>query len=303
MKKVLLLFVFAVISSNLSAQFYLGGNVGYSFGATPRVNGKEIKVDNEALSSSNIYGSYGEGFSGAFKFGYYFNKHIGLELNVGYLDGAEQIKADVLIGIEDFAINNYIAIKTDAIAYSRLFRSTLSMVYKTDLGFYGRFGFYIPIGGKTTVNTTDERIFLYPVSPEQSIPIQVSTSYKQEIHGEPTIGYAGAIGYYYGFSNGWQLFAELEYLALAIKSKDAEYISYYQEIKPYEIGNLPGFPVITTLEDLGEGKHTKFVDTIRSTDNFPENPNFKKDEEVIEFKQSAPYDSFGINIGVVYKFN
>ncbi len=301
MKKIISILVFIIITSNLSAQFYTGGGLGFSFGATPRVNGKEVKTNEGVISTTNIYGSYGEGFSGAIKFGYFFNEHLGIELNLGYLNGAEQTKSDVLIGIDGYLINNNSSVKTDAIAYSQLFRSSLSVVYKTAIGFYGRFGFYIPLGGKTIVEANDFRIFETEIN-GQKIPLQAETKFEQEIKGEPSLGFTGAAGYTYDLGDNFNIFAEVEYLGLSIKSKEADFTKYQQTISFHQIN---GGAIIkeTTLVDLGEGKHTKYVDTVKSTDNYPGNPNFNETKEIIDFKQSAPYDSFGINIGIMYKFN
>ncbi len=303
MKKILFIGLLILLTSNLSAQFYLGGSVGYSMGATPRVNGKEIKSIDGVIETTNIYGSYGEGFSGGLKFGYFFNKHFGLELNVGYFEGFEQKKADVLIGIDGLPVNENIAITTDAFAFPQLIRSTLSLVYETRIGVYGRFGFYFPLGGKTTIEVDDNRIISSDIPAIGKIPLQIETSYIQELKADFSLGFSGAIGYFYSFEKGWRLFTEIEYLGLAINNKDAQYTSYTQTITPFGIGNIPGFPIETTLEDLGEGKNTIYVDIINSTDNYPGNPNFDQTKEVVEFKQSAPFDSIGINIGAVYLFD
>ncbi len=274
MKKVTIISIFILLSTTVYSQFYIGGNLGYSFGATPRVNGKEVKSNNGVLETTNIYGSYGEGFSGGVKLGYFFSQRFGVELNIGFLDGSEQKKSDVLIGIDGLPVNNNTAVSTDAIAYSQLIRSTLSLVYKTNIGFYGRFGFYIPLGGKTTVEVEDNRIFGSQIPGIGEIPFQVETSYEMELKGEFSLGFSGAIGYYYAFEKGWSLFTEMEYLGLAIKSGTAEYTKYNQSISPHQVGTIPGFPIVTTLEDLGDGKNIKYVDTVKSTDNYPGNPGF-----------------------------
>ncbi|MEN8186400.1 MAG: hypothetical protein ABFR05_04660 [Bacteroidota bacterium] len=304
MKKYLYSLFVAFLFFNFSfSQFYVGGNIGYGIGSTPRVNGQEVKVNGDAISTSNIYGSYGEGFNGALKFGYFFDEHLGVELNIGYLNGADQTKADVVIGIDGYPINNNIAATTEATAYTRLFRSTLSLIYRTEIGFYGKFGFYIPLGGNTYVEANDFRIFMSKLpGVEGEVPLEATTSYKQEIHGSPTIGFEGAVGYTYALSGNWNLFAEFEYLGLSIKTKDADYTRYDQTIAFHQI-NGGAVVAVTTIDDLGKGKHTKYVDTVKSTDNYPGNPGFNKTQEVIDFKQSGPYDSFGINFGITYTFN
>jgi opacity protein-like surface antigen len=303
MKRNLLLLA-ALFTMSLSySQFYAGLSGGYSFGATQRVNGTEVSLNGSTMSTSNIYGSYGEGFNGTLKLGYFFNEHLGAELNLGYLNGSDQTKADVKLPVY--------GMETDAIAYSRVFRSTLSLVYKINNGLYGRFGAYIPLGGKTVVEANDRRVVevAVAVNPETGQPIMapanVTTSYEMEIHGTPTIGFAGAIGYEYSLSDNLKLFGELEYLGLAIKTKDSEYTKYDQKVVIHLPPELGGTIINkeTTLEDLGDGRYIDYVDTIKVPgDNWVDGDDYDNTKKGVDFKQSAPYDSFGFNVGIKYVF-
>ncbi len=300
MKRSLLLLAALFTMSLTYSQFYAGLSGGYSFGATQRVNGTEVKLNGSTMSTTNIYGSYGEGFNGTLKLGYFFNEHLGAELNLGYLYGSDQTKADVSIPAYGMT--------TDATAHSRVFRSTLSLVYKINNGLYGRFGAYIPLGGKTEVEASDQRIVneIIGVDPGTGEPIRanltVNTDYDMEIHGTPTIGFAAALGYEYSLSDNLKLFGEMEYLGLAIKSKDAKYTSYHQTVKlPAEMGGT----IIkdTKLEDLGDGKNIEYKDTINVPgDNWVDGDDYDQTKKGVDFKQSAPYDSFGFNIGIKYVF-
>jgi opacity protein-like surface antigen len=304
MKRNLLLLAALFTMSLTYSQFYAGLSGGYSFGATQRVNGTEVKLNGSSMSTSVIYGSYGEGMSGNLKLGYFFNDHLGAELNLGYLHGADQTKADV-------SMPAY-GMETDAVAHSRVFRSTLSLVYKINNGLYGRFGAYFPLGGKTVVNTTDRRaVDGIPIRhPETGEVIgygvaNVATEYEMEIHGTPTIGFAGAIGYEYSLSDNLKLFGELEYLGLAVKSKDAEYVDYYQKVDLHLPPELGGSVITkeTNLEDLGDGRFIDYVDTIKVPgDNWVGGDDYDNTKRGVDFKQSAPYDSFGFNIGIKYIF-
>lgn len=296
------LLVAALFSISLTySQFYGGLSGGYSFGATQRVNGTEVKLNGSALETTNIYGSYGAGFNGTLKFGYFFDEHIGTELSFGYLHGAEQTKADV-------SVPAY-GMETDAVAYSRMYRTTLSLVYKIKNGMYGRFGILVPLGGKTVVEADDRRVIEVNVSPDPDYPIMapanVATSYELEIHGTPTIGFAGALGYNYALGNNLNLFAELEYLGLAIKSNDSEYVKYNQKVDIYLPPELGGTIITTetTLDDLGDGRYIDYEDTIKVPgDNWVDGDDYDNTKRGVDFKQSAPYDSFGFNIGITYTF-
>lgn len=302
MKRNLLLLA-ALFSISLTySQFYAGFSTGYGIGATPRVNGTEVKLNGSVLETSNIYGSYGAGFNGTLKFGYFFNEHLGAELNLGYLHGADQTKADVYLP-------NY-GMETDAVAYSRMYRTTLSLVYKINNGLYGRFGALIPLGGKTVVEANDRRIVEVPVGvhPETGVimaPANVATSYEMEIHGTPTLGFAAALGYEYTLGDNLSLFGEMEYLGLAIRTKDSEYVKYNQKVDIHLPPELGGTIITkeTTLEDLGDGRYIDYVDSIKVPgDNWVDGDDYDNTKKGVAFKQSAPYDSFGFNIGIKYIF-
>ena len=300
-----LLLVVALFSISLTySQFYAGLSGGYSFGATPRVNGTEVKLNGSTLETTNIYGSYGAGFNGTLKFGYFFNEHIGTELSFGYLHGSEQTKADVNMPAY--------GMETDAVAYSRMYRTSLSLVYKINNGLYGRFGILVPLGGKTVVEADDRRVVEgIPIPHPETGEIigygvaNVATSYELEIHGTPTIGFAGALGYNYALGSNLNLFAELEYLGLAIKSNDSEYVKYNQKVDLHLPPELGGTIITTetTLEDLGDGRYIDYEDTIKVPgDNWVDGDDYDNTKRGVDFKQSAPYDSFGFNIGITYTF-
>ncbi len=302
MKKLTFIIITLLFTNLTFAQFYAGLSTGYSIGATPRVNGTEVKLNGSVLETTNIYGSYGAGFNGTLKLGYFFNEHLGAELNLGYLNGAEQTKADVYLA-------NY-GMETGAVAYSRMYRTTLSLVYRINNGLYGRFGALIPLGGKTVVEANDRRVVEVPVGvhPETGVimaPANVATDYEMEIHGTPTLGFAAALGYDYTLGENLSLFAELEYLGLAIRSNDSEYVKYNQKVDIHLPPELGGTVITdeTTLEDLGDGRYIDYVDSIKVPgDNWVDGDDYDNTKRGVDFKQSAPYDSFGFNIGIKYSF-
>ena len=304
MKKLTVVLVALFITNLAAAQFYVGLDAGYAMGATKRVNGTEASLSGSSVKTTNIYGSYGEGFGTNLKVGYFFNEHLGAQLDLGYLNGANQTKADVSMPA--------IGMETDAKAYSRMYRSQLSLVYKINNGLYGRFGMLIPLGGKTVVEVNDRRVVQVPVAqhPETGdmiyAPANVTTAYELELHGTPTVGFVGALGYDYSFGGNFSVYGELEYLGMAIKSKDGEYVKYQQNVTiqlPPELGGTI-IEKETTLDDLGEGRYIDYKDTITYPgDNWVDGDDYDETKRGVDFKQSAPYDSFGFKIGIKYNFN
>ena len=269
MRKLLLLFLIAA-STTVSAQFYGGLSTGYALGAAERANGLEI---NSIGTQSNIYGSYGQGFNFNLKLGYMFSDVVGFELGTSYLIGASQTKLDGKEVGKGFAE-----------AKSSGLRLAPQLVLKSGTGLYSRVGLIVPVAGKTTVT--------FDSMPEE-IPgtggMMGTKSGTQEFRGSFSVGVIGAIGYSYALSDKVDLFAEVEYIGLSIKSGTAE-------LTEFSLKMADGKEV-ATLKDLPYSKiHTEFVDEVKMSDN--QDPN----KATKELRQEAPFSSIGLNIGVSFKF-
>ncbi len=267
MKKLLLLSAAIVIASSLSAQFYAGFGAGYSMGASKRANG--VQYDSEA-TQTNIYGSYGQGLNLNLKLGYMFNDNIGFELGTSYLLGATQTKHDASTSIGDPA--GYMIPAGTVKATSNGLRLSPQLLLKTESGLYSRVGIIIPVMGKTVVEY------------DLNVALNTQLTATEEYHGSFSMGIIGAIGYSYAFADNMDLFAELEYIGMSIKSGTAEYTKY-------EMNGTDQLEKMTT-----SAKETEFVDEVKATDNT------STDEPTKELRQEAPFSSFGLNIGIVMKF-
>jgi len=266
MKKNLLLIIALFVATTMSAQFYAGLGLGYGLGASKRVNGTKI----DGTKTTNIYGSYGQGFNTTLKLGFMFNDNMGLELGVSYLFGAAQTKDDHQDYLET--------------AKSNGLRLMPQLVYKLDNGFYGRFGVIIPVLGKTVITEKDDK---YTVAPG----VTVVKETEMETHGSFSIGFAGAIGYNFALSDNMNLFGEIEYIGLSIKSGSAEYTKYEVGGKD-QLGNMPtGWKEFTFLDEVDD-----------SSDNTFGNPKWDKDQPSVMLRQKAPFSSFGLNVGITMTF-
>jgi len=259
MKKNLLLIIALFVATSMSAQFYAGLGLGYGLGASKRANGIEYSGTNNAIQT-NIYGSYGQGFNTTLKLGFMFNDNMGLELGVSYLFGASQTV--LKSGTE------LIEAKSDGL------RLMPQLVYRLDNGFYGRFGVIIPVLGKTTVTGHDDNGF----GPG------VKTEFVRETHGSFSIGFAGAIGYNYTLSDNMNLFCELEYIGLSIKSSTATVTQY----------DVNGTSILDKLPT--SSKEIEYVDEI-DTSTIPDSTKASQ-----QLKQKAPFSSFGLNVGITMTF-
>jgi len=264
MKKNLLLIIALFVATTMSAQFYAGLGLGYGMGASKRANGVEYSGTNNSVQT-NIYGSYGQGFNTTLKLGFMFNDNMGLELGVSYLFGAAQTKVKTATSLLE--------------AKSNGLRLMPQLVYRLDNGFYGRFGIIIPVLGKTVATGHDDKW-----SPLPGVVPAAERDYEIETHGSFSIGFAGAIGYNYALSDNMNLFGEIEYIGLSIKSGTAT-------ITKYDFGGKDQLENMKTFQ-----KETEYVDEIdASTTQDPEKPSQA-------LKQKAPFSSFGLNIGITMTF-
>jgi len=266
MKRNLLLVIALFVATTMSAQFYAGLGLGYGMGASKRVNGTKT----DGTVQTNIYGSYGQGFNTTLKLGFMFNDNMGLELGVSYLFGAEQTKGES---------ENYL--KT---AKSNGLRLMPQLVYRLDNGFYGRFGVIIPVMGKTVITEKNDKLQVAP-------GVFMTMENEMETHGTFSIGFAGAIGYNFALNDNMNLFGEIEYIGLSIKSGSAEYTKY-------EVGGKDQLPNI----DTGKKEFTFLDEVDNSSDNTFSNPKWDKDQATVMLKQKAPFSSFGLNIGITMAF-
>ena len=268
MKKNLLLVVALFLATTMSAQLYVGGRLGYGIGAQKYVVGTKATDD----SKENIWGSMGQGLPLGIKVGYFFNDNLGFELGINYWMGAEQTAADVSLSS---GYTNNITAKSSQL------RLMPQLVYKTDMGVYGRFGMVIPVTGSTVVTSKT-------VTPTLAGPmtIEAEKSYK----GSFAIGFASAMGYAYELNDNMQLFGEVEYIALTIKGKTSE-------ITALSVNGADQLTAMTTIQ-----KETNYVDELTKDSNTASNPNVDASKPLDALRTSTVYSSLRFNVGVTYAF-
>ena len=101
------------------------------------------------------------------------------------------------------------------------------------------------------------------------------------------------MGYKHELNSNFSLFAELEYYGISVKRKDSEITKFNTNIvAPDGTVLVEGF---YSLDNLPEGyvKETTYYDEL----TFEEQADPSK-----KLSEKVPYSSFGLNIGVTYKF-
>ena len=269
MKKNLLMIIAMFIATGLSAQFYAGVKLGYGFGAQKTAFGT-TQTDN---SQENIWGSVGQGFTPGLKVGFFFNDNIGIEMQMNYFMGATITAADV----------NMTGYTNSTTAQSSQFRLIPALVYKTDLGLYGRFGMVLPVTGKTIVEQTEVT--------DMGGGVTVTQEVIQELKGAFSMGFAGAIGYEFEISDALMFFGEFEYIGLNIKGNTAT-------VTQYNVNGADQLAAMTTYQ-----KETTYVDMLDATSNngaYNATPDMAVARDAM--RSSSGYSSFRINVGVSMYF-
>lgn len=264
------------------AQFEISAGTGYAIGSA------EMKLGTETTTTSveNTYGSYGEGVNFQLRGTYFFNEKVGLDLGVGYLNGADHtINKTTVPGV----------VEVDAIARGRAFGATVAVAYKFTDNFYGRVGALLKVAGKTEAVVSNKTFFTKEQSDAQNLPegSYTQTDYVEDYHGKFPLGFVGALGYKFPIDNNFSIYVEAEYYGVSLKRKDSELQEFNTDIvQPdgtiaqkslYSLDNLP----------TGVYKKTTFVDELKTGED-PDGPR--------RLSQKVPYSSFGFNVGVTYKF-
>lgn len=277
----MLIAVLVIFSTTAYGQWQVSASSGYAVGSAGMKLGERITT----TETENSYGSYGEGTNFQLRGTYFFDDSFGFDLGVGYLHGADQ---DIsVVSLPDTEVN--------AVARARAFGASASVVYKFTNNIYGRFGALLKLGGKTEGVIYQKSVFSEAEAEAFGVPegSYSETNYKEDFHGHFPLGFVGALGYKYDLDDNFSLFVEAEYYGISLKRKDSEISEFNTDVK------LPDGTVavsgLYTIDNLPEGvnRTTMYVDNLSNT-----NTDTSK-----ELSQKVPYSSFGLNIGITYKFN
>lgn len=280
MKHLITLCTAVLISTISYGQWQVSASSGYALGSATMKLGERINTS----ETENSYGSYGEGTNVQLRGTYFFDDSFGVDLSVGYLQGTDQ----------DVSIIDLPSTEVNAVARARAFGASASVVYKFTNNIYGRFGALLKLGGKTEGVIYQKSVFSEAEAEAFGVPVgsYSETNYKEDFHGHFPLGFVGALGYKYDLDSHFSIFAEAEYYGISLKRKDSEISAFNTDVK------LPDGTVavsgLYTLDNLPEGinRTTTYVDNLSNS-----NTDISK-----ELSQKVPYSSFGLNIGITYKF-
>ena len=280
MKHLVIVCTALFISTISFAQFQVSVSSGYALGSAGMKLGETVNIS----ETENSYGSFGEGANFQLRGTYFFGPSFGAEIGLGYLLGTDQTISEVDLPNRE----------VDAVARARAFGGSASIVYRFTNNIYGRFGALIKIGGKTEAVVYDKTVFTQEEADAFGVPLgsYSETNYKEDFHGQFPLGFIAALGYKYDLSDHFSIFAEAEYYGISLKRKDSELSEFNTDIVlPDGTVAVSGFYSLDNLP-AGYNKETTYVDNL-------DNDNTDSSKKLA---QKVPYSSFGINIGVTYKF-
>ena len=222
---------------------YLRLALGGSLPATGDVLGTNTQTDAAGQTTqSNVYGSFGGGLGGSLAGGYFFNEHLGIDLEFNYLYGRR-----TLANRNSNAVNNS---ESTVHAYTRQLRTSPSLVVRSGgekLRGFARAGLLLPLTG----STYRENYSLLANGAEFRSKIRVN--------GAPSLGFVAGAGLSYALNDKLSLQFEAVYTGLRIKNAKGEIILDEQVINGNTTNNLENTTVFQ--------REFRFVDELNAESN------------------------------------
>jgi hypothetical protein len=285
MKKVIF-FACLLSSQFIIAQGYLKLGGGYGFSASKDNFSSPVLVlqgNNSIVSKENVYGTIGSGATFRLAGGYTFSNNFGIELEAYYLMGDKKY-------VTEFS-NTNTDLNETSFAYTRQFRVLPSIYARANKGLfkpYVGFGPLLPLAGFTFLEVQRED----PAA-------QTKSFYVRKVSGNFSLGFESYAGANISWPNdNFNLFIELRYTGLRVKSKFAETIQYdiTNTVTNETTDNLPS---LTTFQ-----REINFVDKLTTESNAFEGPgginaaSFDSNKPMDKLTSTNNFNAFGINIGV-----
>jgi len=280
MKKVVMTMgAFFALSVATAQGGYASLSVGYAGGSSNVIGSSYEELTESSIDPvtfefidgtskrTTINGTFGQGVPINLAGGFMFNEHIGAEVGVTYLMGST-----IVVDEEKYLDGSSYKFSTKGSQLRILPQLVISSGSVSALEVYAKGGLMLPVGGSTVYNV------------DMLDSDGIRSSMEGTSIGRFSLGFTGTIGAAYGISDNLSIFGELQGVGLSIKTDKMTMTSYIDE----------GVEVIDLMSV--QDKETVFVDEVLSGDNDLETAPYKTTT------QSSNYNSFGINIGVKFKF-
>lgn len=256
---------------------YASFGVGYGLGLPGQVIGTSVSIDgNGDATTTNLYGSLGQGVGLNLGAGIMLTDNFGLELGVQYFAGSEITLSETSNGIDGSSDES----KGQSNQVRVLPQLVVSSNNDAGLNIYGKSGIVLPVTG-TTIGT-------FTSNPGTSGNAELR--YESETVGQLSLGFSGTIGASYAVSDNLSVFGELNGIFLGIKQKQSVVTSSTADGTETIDDTTPTY--FTT---------TDFVDEITPTSNGQDgNPNLNQPDVALASKTN--FSATFINIGITFNF-
>jgi Outer membrane protein beta-barrel domain len=317
MKKILLLSSFALLYSNVQAQFYAQGRNGYSWSvaversrgvkdvtpfAEPKDDGERLYNFSEAGKNyiQNTYGTGGEGFTSGVGVGYYFNKNVGVEMGISYFQSKISLAQETRLEGGSFRATLLFY------ARSQQLRVLPSLVIRgSDKGVqpYARMGLVVPVMGEVRINNILENDATYHATTFEDTDTKERFQNDIVFNGAPSWGYNSAFGINIPIEPHLSLCVEAELITLGIKAGRSKVVGSSSVTTSKKTGAIlseqndleTGFPTVADRE-------TEYVEQITSESNVENKPGFDHDKPKNEITRITSYNSLGAHLTLRYTF-
>lgn len=282
MKKSLLTLALLLTATMVNAQLY----VSAAGGATYAAGQKKLS------SSGKFTGSYGEGWQGQVRLGYFLSKKFGAELAVGYLYGDEQVVVK----------SPGIDIKGKGMAYG----AALTGIYNITDNFYVKAGVLTKLSGKTLITGSIKQTATLPAvafnpaaPPTAMVKLPVKVDLERENTGKFPLGFIAAFGFKLDLGSNFGIFTEMEYLGINVPANKSKLSNFSATIGSKKLSNKELLAMAGKLPAPLQTQFKGLLPLVQDDIVYVDNPTKAGEAKAVD----APYSSFGFNLGFTYTFN
>jgi outer membrane protein W len=262
-------------ATTIAQGLYINAGAGYGFPAAPYLLSENSDIQQNGEGSATQHyeivkgsGSLGKGIQAGAIIGYMFNPNIGAELGISYLFGGKiESKSEYQSG--DYSNMSEATLSAKMLRFTPALKMTAG---KGNVKPYLKTGLVVGVAGKLKSESN------YTSTGELN---EGTTEREGEAKGGISIGFAGALGADFMFTDNIGIFAEMGIITQSWAPKKWELTKYTVDGEDH-------------LDDMTiHEKEIEFVDSYTHTSgDYDEN---SPDEEL---KTYLPFSSVGVNIGI-----
>ena len=307
MRELALLGALVMTLTSVSAQdtlpfkkFYIEISGGYSFpfvndnlGSTREIIGSAnylMRADS-SISSTSVFGTQGSGWRTSFNVGYMVHKNVGFEFQVNYF----QSQRFLLAKTESPTFKGEHTVKASRLELAP------QLVLNFDIkkwSMYSKTGVILPVWGnsRSSIKIDDRDGYVFEEATGIAAPVHAKLEAEVSTFGKFSYGIQTRLGGAYRATNWLSVFAEMNFTALSINSKENIVNSLNIDFFDAE-GNIFQSATIEDADVID--RHTVYVSELTETSNNPTvNPNPDPNRPMEELNTKNNFNTLGLSIGL-----